>query len=763
MNAIKPQWLKEEELEEENEENQQTSNTSNALLLNYRNTNKTGIPNATKVYLDQQRLNLPIRKHRRQILYALEKYKVIIIVGETGSGKSTQIPQYLVEAGGWTNPSEHKRIVCTQPRRIAATSLALRVADERGSPLGAEVGYTVRFDTKMDPQTCHIQYATDGILVREASRDPLLSSYSVIMVDEAHERGIQTDMLLGILKKILRKRKDDLRVIICSATIDAKSFLEYFVGDPKDGVIISIDGRQHPVDIYYSMNPVSDYVLACVDTAMDIIYKGDHHHLGDILCFLPTGEDIDRAIQITEDILQEKYQSSSSSTHPILLPLYGTLPYNLQLRVFQPDPRQRNKRRIIFATNIAETSVTVPNIQYVIDCGFVKLPYFDAYHGIDRLIVSPISQASATQRAGRAGRCAHGSCFRLYMEVDYLKLLKQTPPEICRMNVSSLVLTLKVFGIDNFMKFDLLTTPPIASVEHALETLYALKILDDNCAITELGYTISQFPTTDPRVSIMILNSLSKYRFITSEILIIAAILQVHHLLYIPKSNQEQVDYDDIMQQQLLLTSDGMVDCILGDFLVYFNIIKYYTNKSEHECKSNFINHTALKRIQDIRRQLRSFLNAFKSSGYYSTTSNDNAVLSDEERSIAIRKCILSGFFMHASKITTTPTPSNTKSNKFSTTPPSYYYKTLNTKCPVQVNPYSVISRYYKNPRDRNIRKHSHESHFLYTTSSRDYIVFLEMYDGSGAKYGGGSGIMVRHCCCIDGRWLKEIAPDYWS
>jgi ATP-dependent RNA helicase DDX35 len=393
--------------------------------------------NFQRTPLSMQRQCLPIAKHRTQLLYALEQFSVIVIVGETGSGKSTQIPQYLFE-NGWCD--EGFTVCCTQPRRIAAQTLAQRVSQEVGTTLGQIVGYTVRFDDKTGPETC-IKYCTDGILLREAAlSDPLLSQYSVIMIDEAHELNLNTEILLGVVKKIRRKRKD-LRIIISSASINAEAFLDFFipkkvrdenvkddekapprrkrwgkVGDNVEqeavetinhddgienrGVIISIDGRQHPVDVLFSEKPVADYVEATVDTVLSLHFQDSNiPDSGDILCFVATGEEIDRAVKMAEDRVDSMgdVNGGSVSSQIVFLPLYGTLPYHLQSRVFQPKPVNDTRRRVIFATNIAETSVTVPNIGSVIDCGFVKLPYFDQKTGFDRLIVSPISHASALQ------------------------------------------------------------------------------------------------------------------------------------------------------------------------------------------------------------------------------------------------------------------------------------------------------------------------------------------------------------------------------
>jgi ATP-dependent RNA helicase DDX35 len=327
--------------------------------------------------LAQQRMLLPIYKHKRQILYSLENQQIVVIVGETGSGKSTQLPQYAMEHG-WTD--NHFSVVITQPRRIAASTLAQRVSEEVGCALGTRVGYSVRFDSKPGSQ---INYVTDGVLLREATlADPLLSKYSLVIVDEAHERSVNSDAVLGMLKKLCRKRKE-LRVIVCSATIDALAFLDFFIGkqdtNPADGApkakksrwgaplgqqeesttsvygkgtIISVDGRQDPVDVIYLPQPSRDYINTMVETVV-AIHRNDKLS-GDFLCFLASAEDIDHAIRIAREELENDDDRSAID----LLPLYGNLPYHMQARVFQQRERNETSRRVIFATNIAECSVT---------------------------------------------------------------------------------------------------------------------------------------------------------------------------------------------------------------------------------------------------------------------------------------------------------------------------------------------------------------------------------------------------------------------
>ena len=456
---------------------------------------------------------LPIAAHRTQILYALEKYGVLILVGETGSGKSTQLPQYLHE-NGWTAGGDgYKEIVCTQPRRIAAISLSNRLESEMGNP--SLVGYSVRFASTYQPGVTKIRYVTDGWLLREITLlNPLLQHCSVLIIDEAHERSVNTELLLGTVKKI-RRARPELRVVICSATLDAQAFLEFFVGrknkgnvshngkrkksrwgrveeveeedgvDLNGGTIISVDGRLHPVDVMYSHEPVADYVKSSVEVALQI--HDTESNDGDILCFLPTGENIDEAVDMTEQLLASM---STKKNNAVCLPLYSGLSPKLQQQPFLPRSAheiQSNTRRIIYSTNISETSVTVPNIAHVIDCGFAKMPYFDPYSGFDRLISSPISQANAQQRTGRAGRVRPGKCYRLYSQQDFDKFESDTAPEIQRCNLTSLIMTIKSLGVSNVLSFDLMSVPTVEALSYALESLFALGALDEEGELTALG------------------------------------------------------------------------------------------------------------------------------------------------------------------------------------------------------------------------------------------------------------------------------------
>ncbi|KAI4312206.1 hypothetical protein MLD38_037045 [Melastoma candidum] len=378
--------------------------------------------------IEKQRQRLPVYKYRTAILYLVESHPTTIVVGETGSGKTTQIPQYLKEAG-WAEGG--RVIACTQPRRLAVQAVASRVAEEMGVKLGEEVGYTIRFEDATNPGTTMI---------------------NVVMVDEAHERSILTDIVLGLLKKI-QCRRSDLRLIISSATTEAKSMSDFFQpssrryrgsesvepGLKMEPAILSVEGRGFNVQIHYLEEPVSDYVRAAVSTVLLI---HDKEPFGDILVFLTGEEAIEAAVkQLTDDIQDRKISSGL-----IVLPLYSGLPQAEQDLIFSPTPR--GKRKVVISTNIAETSLTLEGVVYVIDSGFSKQQFYNSITDIENLVVAPISQASARQRAGRARRVRPGKCYRLYTEEYFLKeMAAHGIPEIQRSNLVSCVIQLKALGI----------------------------------------------------------------------------------------------------------------------------------------------------------------------------------------------------------------------------------------------------------------------------------------------------------------------------
>ncbi|KAG2687764.1 hypothetical protein I3760_09G066000 [Carya illinoinensis] len=480
--------------------------------------------------IEKQRQRLPVYKYRTAILYLVEKHATTIIVGETGSGKTTQIPQYLKEAG-WAEGG--RVIACTQPRRLAVQAVAARVAEEMGVKLGEEVGYTIRFEDLTNSGTTMIKFLTDGVLLREMMDDPLLTKYSVVMVDEAHERSISTDILLGLLKKIQRCRPD-LRLIISSATIEAKSMSAFFqtskrrralegeeLGPRMDPAILSVEGRGFHVQIHFVEEPVQDYVQAAVSTVLLI---HDQEPMGDILVFLTGQDDIDAAIHLLNEEAQTNRKHSSGL---IVLPLYSGLPRAEQELIFSPTPR--GKRKVVISTNIAETSLTLEGIVYLVDSGFSKQKFYNPISDIENLVVAPISKASARQRAGRAGRVRPGKCYRLYTEEYFSKEMSaEGIPEMQRSNLVSCVIQLKALGIDNILGFDWPASPSPEAMIRALEILYSLGILDDDAKLTSpAGFQVAEIPL-EPMISKMILSS--NELGCSEEILTIAAVLSVQAL-----------------------------------------------------------------------------------------------------------------------------------------------------------------------------------------------------------------------------------------
>ena len=465
-----------------------------------------------RLEIKKGREHLPIFPHREELLKAIRDNQVVIIDGETGSGKTTQIPQFLHEVGY----TKLGKIGVTQPRRVAAMSVAARVSKEMGVKLGHEVGYTIRFEDCTSNATV-IKYMTDGMLLREFLGEPDLKSYSVLMIDEAHERTLHTDVIFGLVKDLARFRKD-LKIIISSATLDLEKFAQYFDNSPR----FSIPGRRYPVDIFYTKQPEADYLEATVVTILQIHITQE---LGDVLVFLTGQEEIDSAVEM----LQQRTKDLGTRIRElIILPIYSVLPSDMQARIFEKTPE--GARKVVLATNIAETSLTIDGIKYVVDCGFCKQTSFNPRTGMESLVITPISKASANQRAGRAGRTSPGKCFRLYTAWSYQHELDDTTiPEIQRTNLGSVVLMLKSIGVNDLIHFDFMDPPPAETLIRALEQLYALGALNDEGDLTKSGRRMAEFPV-DPMLSKTIVAS-EKYHCV-DQILTICAMLSVGNSIF---------------------------------------------------------------------------------------------------------------------------------------------------------------------------------------------------------------------------------------
>ncbi len=588
----------------------------------------------TSMTIKEQRESLPVFKFRSQIIEAVKAHQLLIVVGDTGSGKTTQLTQYLAEAGF----ANQGMIGCTQPRRVAAMSVAKRVAEEVGCRLGQEVGYTIRFEDCTSSAT-KIKYMTDGMLQREVLLDPDLKRYSVIMLDEAHERTIATDVLFGLLKKTL-KRRLDLKVIVTSATLDADKFSEYFNRCP----ILTIPGRTYPVEVMYSREPETDYLDAALVTVMQI-------HLteppGDILLFLTGQEEIDTSCEI----LYERMKALGPNVPElIILPVYSALPSEMQSRIFEPAPP--GSRKVVIATNIAETSITIDQIYYVIDPGFVKQNAYDPKLGMDSLVVTPISQAQAKQRAGRAGRTGPGKCFRLYTEAAFQsEMLPSSIPEIQRQNLSHTILMLKAMGINDLLHFDFMDPPPTNTMLTALEELYALSALDDEGLLTRLGRKMADFPM-EPALAKVLIASVDLG--CSDELLSIVAMLSVATVFYRPKEKQQQAD------QKKSKFHDPH-----GDHLTLLNVYNGWKHSkfSSPWCFENFIQARSMKRAQDVRSQLVTIMERYKHS-----------IVSCGRNTVKVRQALCSGFFRNAAR-----------------KDPQEGYKTLIEGTPVYMHPSSAL------------------------------------------------------------------------
>ena len=509
-------------------------------------------------------------------------------------------------------------------------SVAQRVAAEMDVKLGQEVGYSIRFEDMTSPRTV-LKYMTDGMLLREAMNDNTLSRYSTIMLDEAHERTMATDILMGLLKEVVLRRPD-LKIIIMSATLDAQKFQRYF----NDAPLLAVPGRTHPVEIFYTPEPEQDYVEAAIRTVLQIHATEDE---GDILLFLTGEEEIEdsaRKIALEADEMVREADSGPLKVYP----LYGSLPPHMQQRIFEPPPAPRRPggrpgRKCIISTNIAETSLTIDGIVYVVDPGFSKQKIYNPRIRVESLLVSPISKASAQQRAGRAGRTRPGKSFRLYTESAFKKeLIDQTYPEILRSNLSSTVLELKKLGIDDLVHFDLMDPPAPETLMRALEELNYLACLDDDGNLTQLGRLASEFPL-DPALAVMLISSPEFY--CSNEILSITALLSVPQVFVRPASQRKRADE----MKNLFAHPDG-------DHLTLLNVYHAFKGAEAQEnpkqwCHDHFLSLRSLQSADNVRLQLLRIMERSELE-MVSTPFEDKRYYEN------IRRALCTGFFMQVAK-----------------------------------------------------------------------------------------------------------------
>ncbi|MBB3117681.1 ATP-dependent RNA helicase HrpA [Pseudoduganella violacea] len=543
---------------------------------------------------------LPVSGRREEIAQALRKYQVVIVSGETGSGKTTQLPKICLELGR----GQKGLIGHTQPRRIAASSTAKRIAQELGTPLGENVGYKVRFNDTLS-KGASVKLMTDGILLAETQTDPLLKAYDTLIIDEAHERSLNIDFLLGYLKQLL-PRRPDLKIIITSATIDAERFARHFGMEGKPPVpVIEVSGRLYAVEVRYrpvERDPVAlpgadsgkppskaaaardkrDLMDAVVDGVDEVCRIGS----GDVLVFLP-GE---REIRDAAEALRKHHPP-----HVEILPLFARLSVEEQDRVF----RTTNARRIVLATNVAETSLTVPGIRYVVDAGLARVKRYSYRNKVEQLQIEPVAQSAANQRAGRCGRVADGVCIRLYDEQDYLQRPKFTDPEILRSSLASVILRMKSLHLTDVETFPFIEPPLARAIADGYQLLQELGAVDENNRLTPLGRKLAKLPL-DPRVGRMILAA--QENACLTEVLIVAAALSVQDPRDRPIEHQQAAD-----EAHKKFADEK------SEFLSYLKIWRWFEQAIEHKktnrqlqdnCRSQFLSQLRLREWRDVHSQL---------------------------------------------------------------------------------------------------------------------------------------------------------------
>jgi HrpA-like RNA helicase len=530
-------------------------------------------------------LELPVYKNHKKILSALKENQAVVVESPTGSGKTTQLPVILYEAGY----SQKGIIGVTQPRRIAAVSVSEFIARQMETPLGGLVGYKMRFEDRTGPQT-KIKIMTDGMLLQELKLDPWLSKYGVIVVDEAHERSLNIDFTLGLLKRVLESRRD-FKVIISSATINAQVFCDYFGGCP----VVKIDAQRFPVTLIYDAPLVgsesgSDTAAEALLLKIEKIVTRfiSEKREGDILAFL-SGE---KAIK---DCMN-RLSLCRAGGKLYLLPLYGRLGKEEQERVFDPAPK--GKTKVVLSTNIAETSVTIEGITAVIDSGLSKLNWYNPNSFTSSLVEAPISKASAEQRKGRAGRTREGSCYRLYTRQDFEERQQFTTEEIFRTDLSEVILRMSDLGITDFEGFDFISKPGIEGLEAGIETLNLLGALESDRSLSNIGKMMTEFPLA-PRQSRIIVEAILRYPKVIRETLIAAAFLSTQSPYLLPPGEETEAR-----------KAHGRFRDQQGDFVSYLKIFKAYgdsVNKAKF-CEKNYLDEKAMAEIINVTAQLEEIL-----------------------------------------------------------------------------------------------------------------------------------------------------------
>jgi pre-mRNA-splicing factor ATP-dependent RNA helicase DHX16 len=571
--------------------------------------------------IDEVRKSLPIYKYKDELIAAVEQNQVIILLGETGSGKSTQAIQYLHEAAveGKLGIDPALKIACTQPRRVAAMSVAQRVAEEMGVRIGQEVGYQIRFEDKTSPKT-KLVFMTDGMLLRHCLASPDFADFSALIIDEAHERTLSTDIVLGLLRDIMRYRPT-LKIIIASASLRADQFSRFF----SDAPIFNVPGRAFEVESYATTNPESNYLSAAVTTLFQIHISTTDP--GDILIFL-TGED--EILAAATNIEETKRKLGSRARELIVCPIYAALPQEEQMKVFAPTPP--NARKVVLSTNIAETSLTIDGIRYVIDSGYVKTDYFNPKTGMQSLVVEPCSRASAIQRAGRAGRTAPGKCFRLYTQYSFMnELPESTPPEIQRTSLDNTCLLLKSLGIQDLINFNFMDPPSPDAMIASLESLYAQGAIADDGRLTKLGRQLNEFPM--PVMLSKAILAANKHKCVEEVLTIVAMLPEASALFLAPKDQKLHSE----AAKRRFISKEG------GDFIMLANVYSAWEESGfgMDFAKENFLQYKTLIRARNVRDQLQKLCDRVE-------VESSTCGLADH---VTIRKALVEGFFPNLARM----------------------------------------------------------------------------------------------------------------
>ena len=608
------------------------------------------------MHKEEFRKSLPIYQHREEILNLIKNNNFCIITGETGSGKTTQLPQYIIESltlsdfyknnQKFQKSKKLPRVVITQPRRVAAIQMAKRVCYEKNYTLGKEIGYTIRFGDNSSENTI-IKYVTDGILVKECLTDNNLNKYHVVIIDEAHEKSLYSDILFALIKQVVKVRNGSLKLIIMSATLNTEQFIKYFNNCP----LLKVSGKLYPVDITYHPSPMDKRVKSSVELAIRIhLHEGPGH----ILAFLTGFEECEKACKMTYSILEDLSKKGKKVPPMNIMPLYGAQNTEDQSRIFERT--KNNCRKLIFCTNIAETSLTVDGIGFVIDCGYVKQKIYNHKTSMDSLMIVPISKVQAKQRSGRAGRTGPGKCLRIYTEQFYKNSMSDVIiPEILRVNLASTILTLKSMGIDNIVDFDFMEKPDRNSIYEALKQLFFLQAIDLDGHITNLGKEMTKFPLDCCYSRALIASNFFNVR---EEMEILVSLISSENVFV----NVNK--YDEDRRAFFEKTKNEFIDKY-SDHVTLLNIYKEmeFNNFNEEWCQKHFLHIRALRQTRNILEQIKTYMNninlrecekfynLFIIKNLREEIENDTSLDDYEKINCLVRMSLCQGFYMNTARI----------------------------------------------------------------------------------------------------------------